>query len=103
MRRQRAKRVASGQSGTLRVGFVESVSWHGVVPDSFREFRGRQPDAELQLKPSSSLEQSEAVHAGRLDAGFVFTIANVSRELAQPPLASLNLMLAAPNAPPLAT
>src|SRR6266550_8800125 len=25
----RAKRVALGQSGTLRVGFVESVSWHG--------------------------------------------------------------------------
>jgi len=29
----RAKRVASGQSGILRVGFVESISWHGVVPD----------------------------------------------------------------------
>ena len=57
-----AKRVASGQSGTLR---VESVSWHGVVPDSFREFRARQPDAELQLKPSSSAEQTEAVHSGR--------------------------------------
>jgi hypothetical protein len=52
----RAKRVASGQSGTLRVGFAESVPWHGVVPDSFREFRERQPDAELQFKPLSSLE-----------------------------------------------
>src|SRR3989475_11599709 len=29
----RAKRVASGQSGTLRVGFVESISWQGAVPD----------------------------------------------------------------------
>jgi DNA-binding transcriptional LysR family regulator len=96
-----AKRVASGQSGTLRVGFVESVSWHGVVPDSFREFRERQPDAELQLKPSSSLEQTEAVHSGRLDAGFVFTIAHIGRELAQLPVASLNLMLAAPKGHPL--
>jgi DNA-binding transcriptional LysR family regulator len=50
----RAKRVASGQSGRLRVGFVESISWHGVVPDSFRMFRERQSDAELQLKPMSS-------------------------------------------------
>src|ERR1051325_7239683 len=33
----RAKRVAAGLSGTLRVGFVESVSWHGVVPDSDRK------------------------------------------------------------------
>src|SRR5712664_567848 len=38
----RAGRVARGQSGTLRVGFVESISWHGVVPDSFRMFRERQ-------------------------------------------------------------
>jgi len=98
----RARRVASGQSGTLRVGFVESVSWHGVVPDSFREFRERQPDVELQLKPASSQEQTEAVQSGRLDAGFVFTIANISRELAQLPIALLNLMLAAPKGHPLA-
>ena len=97
----RAKRVASGQSGTLRVGFVESVSWHGVVPDSFREFRERQPDVELQLKPASSMEQTEAVQSGRLDAGFVFTIAHIGRELAQLPVASLNLMLATPKGHPL--
>jgi len=93
--------VLVAQSGTLRVGFVESVSWHGIVPDSFREFRERQPDAELQLKPSSSQEQTDAVHAGRLDAGFVFTIAQIGRELAQLPVASLNLMLAVPKGLPL--
>src|SRR6476646_7711862 len=27
----RAERVASGKAGTLRIGFVESISWHGVV------------------------------------------------------------------------
>ena len=97
----RSRRVASGQSGTLRVGFVESISWHGVVPDSFRQFRERQPDAELQLKPASSFEHTEAVHSGLLDAGFVFTIANIDRELAQLPIASLSLMLAAPKGHPL--
>jgi DNA-binding transcriptional LysR family regulator len=99
---RRAKRVASGQSGTLRVGFVESISWHGVVPDSLRQFRERQPDAELQLKPLSSLEQIAAVRSGQLDAGFVFTIANIDRELAQLEVASINLMLAAPKGYPLA-
>src|ERR1700692_4540676 len=34
----RAERVATGKAGTLRVGFVEVFSWHGVVPDSFRRF-----------------------------------------------------------------
>ena len=52
------KRVASGQSGTLRVGFLESISWHGVVPEAFRRFRQHQPDAELALTPSSSRNKS---------------------------------------------
>jgi len=99
---KRAKRVASGQSGTLRVGFIESMSWHGVVPDSFRQFRERQPDAELQIKPVSSLEQIGAVRSGQLDAGFVFTIANVDRELVQLGIDSINLMLAVPKGHPLA-
>src|SRR5213593_3502340 len=98
---RRAKRVASGQSGTLRVGFVESISWHGVVPDSFRQFRERQPDVELQLKPLSSLAQIEAVRSGQLDAGFVFAIANTEHDLAQVEVASINLMLATPKGHPL--
>src|SRR5258708_31922684 len=34
----RARRLAPGQSGTLRVGFTEFASCRGVVPDSFRQF-----------------------------------------------------------------
>src|SRR5260370_24392236 len=30
-----AERVASGNAGTLRVGFVEAISWHGVRLESF--------------------------------------------------------------------
>jgi DNA-binding transcriptional LysR family regulator len=48
-----AARVARGQTGTLRVGFTENASWHGIVPDSFQKFRERQPEAELQLSPST--------------------------------------------------
>ena len=97
----RAARVARGQCGTLRVGFAESASWHGVAPDSFRQFREQQPDAELQLNPSSSLEQVEAVRSGRLDAGFVFDFPKADRELDQIRVASHNLLLAAPKGHPL--
>lgn len=45
----RAERIAFGLAGTLRMGFVQSMSWRGIVPDSFRRFRELQPDAELQL------------------------------------------------------
>jgi len=99
---KRAQRVAAGQSGTLRVGFIESMSWHGVVPDAFRQFRGRHPDAELTITPLSSLGQIEAVRSGQLDAGFVFTIADIDRELAQLNIASVSLMLAVPKGHPLA-
>jgi DNA-binding transcriptional LysR family regulator len=95
----RAARVARGRSGTLRVGFTENASWRGVVPDSFRRFREQQPDAELQLHPAASLDQIEAIRAGRLDAGFVnfmpkaeLAVGNPHVELAVPkrhPLAKL--------------
>jgi len=97
----RAGRVARGQSGTLRVGFVESASWHGVVPDSFRKFRARQPDAELQLYPSASLEQIDAVRSGRLDAGFVFSMSKADPDLDQLPVAIHHLVLAVPKGHPL--
>ena len=93
----RAKGVASGQSGTLRVGFIESMSWHGIVPDSFREFRAQEPEAELQIQPLSSAGQVEAVRSGELDAGFVFTIANMDRELTRLDIAEIGLVLAVPK------
>src|ERR1700756_2798923 len=59
----RAARVARGQSGTLRVGFAENVSWHGVAPDSVRRFREQQPGVDLQVQPTASLEQLDAIRS----------------------------------------
>ena len=93
----RAGRVARGLAGTLRVGFPESASWHGIVPDSFRRFRREQPDAELQLSPMSSLEQVQALRAGTLDAGFVFNLPKSDADLDQLLVANQHLVLAAPR------
>ena len=98
----RAARVARGNSGTMRVGFAENASWHGVVPDSFRRFRYQQPDAELQLQPAASLEQLEAVRSGRLDAGFVNFMPKADPELDQLLVAVQHVQLAAPKSHPLA-
>ena len=97
----RAGRVARGQSGTLRVGFTESASWQGVVPDSFRQFRAMQPNAELQLYPSASVEQIDAVRSGRLDAGFVFSMSKADTDLDQLLVAIHHLVLAVPRGHPL--
>src|ERR1700737_2534181 len=96
----RAGRVASGRSGTLRVGFTENASWRGVVPESFRRFRELQPDAELQLQPSASLEQLEAIRSGRLDAGFVNFMPKSDPELDQLLVAIQRVELAAPKRHP---
>jgi DNA-binding transcriptional LysR family regulator len=93
----RAKRIASGQSGTLRVGFVESISWHGIIPDSLKHFRENQPDAELQLKTLSSLEQIAAIQAGTLDAGYALPIANAAHGLAHIQVGIIKEMLAVPK------
>ena len=97
----RAGRVASGRSGTLRVGFTENASWRGVVPESFRRFRELQPDAELQLQPSASLDQLEAIRSGRLDAGFVNFMPTSDPELDQLLVAMQHVALAAPKRHPL--
>jgi len=97
----RAARVARGQSGTLRVGFTESASWRGVVPESFRRFREMHPHAELQLQPSPSLVQLEAIRSGRLDAGFAFNTPKADPELDGRPVAIQHIELAAPTGHPL--
>lgn len=99
--RMRAERLARGQTGTLRVGFVESISWHGVLPESFGQFRQRHPDAELQLHPLRSPEQVEALRSGRLDAGFVFSMVKLDRELARLQVALHSVVLATPKGHPL--
>ena len=83
--------------GLCDVGFVEVLSWHGVVPDSFRRFRRRQPDAELELHPLLSNQQMEAVRSGKLDAGFIFSLEEPDGDIAQLPVARHKLMLAAPQ------
>ncbi len=97
---ERAARVARGQSGTLRIGFTENASWHGVVPDSLRKFRERQPDAELQLHPAGSVDQVEDIRSGRVDAGFVFNLPKNDEELDQLPVAMQHVELAAPKVIP---
>jgi DNA-binding transcriptional LysR family regulator len=97
----RAGRVARGQSGTLRVGFTEAAPWYGVVPDSFQQFRARQPEAELQLYPSASSQQIDAVRLHRLDAGLVFSMPKSDPDLEQVTVAIHHVVLAAPKGHPL--
>src|SRR4029077_15992276 len=96
----RAERAARGIIGTLRVGFTESASWHGVVPDSLREFRRAHPGAELQLSSLISLDQVEAVRSGRLERGCVYVPAG-DQQIAEAVVDSHHVVLAVPRRHPI--
>jgi DNA-binding transcriptional LysR family regulator len=69
---QRARDVAQGKIGGLRVGFVDTAIYHSIVPRVFHEFRQRWPAVDLELIQQPSAAQGELLRAGSLDVGFVF-------------------------------
>src|ERR1700682_1241904 len=72
--KRRAEQIALGKAGTLRIGIATALSWHGMVADSFREFRRRKPAVEFVLHHLLSVHQIDAVLSGRLNAGCAATI-----------------------------
>jgi DNA-binding transcriptional LysR family regulator len=95
--RRRAERIALGKAGTLRIGIATALSWHGMVVDSFREFRRREPDVELVVHHLLSVHQVDAVLSDRLDVGFAATIAPWHKDVAHRQFAQERLLLAVPN------
>lgn len=69
---ERAKRVAEGQIGVLRIAFNEIAARHRVLPRLFQSFRAAHPDIELQLTVMLSQRQLEALERAEIDAGFLF-------------------------------
>jgi DNA-binding transcriptional LysR family regulator len=95
--KRRAERIALGKAGTLRIGIATAVSWHGLVVDSFREFRRRQPDVELELHHLLSVHQIDAVLSGRLDAGFAASLTPWHKDLAHWEFVQDRMLLAVPK------
>ena len=69
---QQAKRIARGDEGELRIGFIESASWTGVFPEVVQVFKRRRPGVQLVLHSLSSRGQLDALSKGELDVGFLY-------------------------------
>lgn len=67
---ERARAVARGRGGRLRIGLLENVSWSGPAPEALRRFARAYPDMQLDVRPMSSLDQLTRVFEGKLDGGF---------------------------------
>jgi DNA-binding transcriptional LysR family regulator len=97
----RAERIALGKAGTLRIGIATALSWHGLVVNTFRQFRSEQPDAQLELHHLISLHQIEALQTGRLDVGFVTGLMALPKDLVRRQFAQDRMLLAVPKGHPL--
>ena len=98
----RARRVALGQIGTLRLACSEAASAHAVVTEAIRTFRAAEPKVELNLAHMVSAQQLVALAANRIDAGFVYRSRATNAELAAREVDVVDVVLALPELHPLA-
>ncbi|GGF54858.1 LysR family transcriptional regulator [Marmoricola endophyticus] len=64
----RARQIAAGATGTLRMGFT-AASAYAVLPPVLRHLRRELPDVELDLEERVSREQVAALLGGEMDLG----------------------------------
>ena len=91
---ERVQRLARGTTGTLVIGYNETVSWNSVIPLAVRRFRNDNPEVNLTLLPMLSVDQIEALNDRRIDAGFMFRWGHDPAELKTRQLLATPIMLA---------
>jgi DNA-binding transcriptional LysR family regulator len=99
---ERARRVARGQVGTLRLACSEPASAHDAVTATIRSFRSSEPQVELMLLHMVSSQQLLALRANQIDAGFVYRSANSEEEFAHREVDVVDVLVALPQSHPLA-
>ena len=62
-------RIARGRRAWFSIGFVPSTLY-GALPEVIRRFREAQPAVEVGLSELTTVQQFEALKAGRIDVGF---------------------------------
>jgi DNA-binding transcriptional LysR family regulator len=66
-----ALRAAQGETGRLRVGFVDAATHSGILPDVLAFFRMHLPSIGLSLLEMDPPQQADALRDGRIDLGIV--------------------------------
>ena len=98
-----AQRAAHGETGRLRVGFVEAATHSGILPDVLSFFRAHLPSVGLSLFELDALRQAEAFQEGRIDIGILHSAPlDAARWLRVEPIYTEPVILALPKAHPLA-
>lgn len=94
---ERARRVASGEAGLLKLGYVEIIAWEGIAPDVLQSFTRGHRDIRLELVPTETPRQLKLIEDGELDGGFVYPIGGVPGTLSAQTVQSNNVVIAFPS------
>jgi DNA-binding transcriptional LysR family regulator len=70
--RERARRIARGQIGSLRLSFQGTACRHRVVPECCHVFRRQYPEADLVITSMWNAAQASAIVNGDLDGAFSY-------------------------------
>lgn len=65
-----ARRTASGETGVLRIGYMD-FAINGRLPELLRAFSRYRPEIRLELSFTPTLKQQEALLADKIDVGFM--------------------------------
>ena len=95
--RERAIRVAAGEMGILRIGYLEVSAWKGIVPETFQAYTRKYPSLRLELLPDNTARQYELLERGEIDGGFVYPFDDLPEGCEAIPVRNDNIVLATPT------
>ncbi|MGH8447405.1 MAG: LysR family transcriptional regulator [Solimonas sp.] len=98
----RARRVARGELGRIRVGMINSAPFHPLIPQVIREFRSRYPNVAFSLEERTTPGLVAAVRNETIDVAFVRPIHGSSEGLDIETVLDEDMAVALPSGHPLA-
>jgi DNA-binding transcriptional LysR family regulator len=87
---ERARRIASGTVGTLRIGLATSAATHPAAPRTIAAFRDRHSGVHLAFTDGNAASLTEALQEGKLD------VALIRSPVARPPELAFQTLLEEP-------
>ncbi|MFA5938464.1 MAG: LysR family transcriptional regulator [Sinimarinibacterium sp.] len=99
---ERARRVARGELGRIRIGMINSAPFHPLIPKVIREFRRRYPAVALSLEERTTPGLAAAVRNQTVDAAFVRPLLEEEPGLCSEALVDEDMVVALPSGHPLA-
>ena len=92
----KARKVESGDAGTIRIGFVSTAAIR-VLPDAMKKLQRQVPSAEVEISELAAGEQIDGLYREQLDIGFLH--AKLSKDVLKTMVVARDRLIAAVPAP----